>query len=35
VHEPDQNVNSTVDVEVRYLEGEAVGVEFVGGEAKK
>ena len=37
VHEPKQNVNSTVDVEVRYRDGEAVGVEFVGGEgvAKK
>jgi hypothetical protein len=35
VHEPQQNVNSTVDVEVRYIEGQAVGVEFVGGEAKE
>src|SRR5437588_7209760 len=35
VHEPNQNVNSTVDVEVRYSEGQAVGVEFVGGEAQK
>jgi hypothetical protein len=35
VHEPKQNVNSTVDVEVRYSEGQAVGVEFVGGEAEK
>ncbi|MFL6299813.1 MAG: PilZ domain-containing protein [Terriglobales bacterium] len=35
VHEPKQNVNSTVDVEVRYREGAAVGVEFVGGEAVK
>jgi len=35
VHEPKQNVNSTVDVEVRYREGEAVGVEFVGGEGPK
>jgi len=35
VHEPKQNVNSTVDVEVRYSEGQAVGVEFVGGEEKK
>ncbi len=35
VHEPKQNVNSTVDVEVRYREGQAVGVEFVGGEEKK
>lgn len=35
VHEPKQNVNSTVDVEVRYREGQAVGVEFVGGEATK
>jgi len=35
VHEPKQNVNSTVDVEVRYKEGEASGVEFVGGEAAK
>ena len=35
VHEPKQNVNSTVDVEVRYSEGRAVGVEFVGGEEKK
>jgi hypothetical protein len=34
VHEPKQNVNSTVDVEVRYIEGQAVGVEFVGGEDK-
>lgn len=33
VHEPNQNVNSTVDVEVRYRDGEAIGVEFVGGEA--
>jgi hypothetical protein len=35
VHEPKQNINSMVDVEVRYRDGEAVGVEFVGGEAKK
>jgi hypothetical protein len=35
VHEPKQNINSTVDVEVRYREGQAVGVEFVGGEAKE
>lgn len=35
VHEPKQNVNSTVDVEVRYRDGEAIGVEFVGGEAAK
>ena len=35
VHEPKQNVNSTVDVEVRYREGQAVGVEFVGGEDTK
>src|SRR3954452_13650839 len=35
VHEPNQNVNSTVDVEVRYRQGEAVGVEFVGAEKKK
>jgi hypothetical protein len=35
VHEPKQNVNSVVDVEVRYIEGQAVGVEFVGGEEKK
>src|SRR5436190_22711283 len=35
VHEPQQNVNSTVDVEVRYREGQAVGVEFVGGEGKE
>jgi len=35
VHEPKQNVNSTVDVEVRYIDGQAVGVEFVGGEEKK
>ena|SRR5438067_7438875 len=35
VHEPQQNVNSTVDVEVRYREGQAVGVEFVGGEPKQ
>ena len=35
MHEPKQNVNSTVDVEVRYSEGQAVGVEFVGGEAKQ
>jgi len=35
VHEPNQNVNSTVDVEVRYRDGEAIGVEFIGGEAAK
>ena len=35
VHEPAQNVNSMVDVEVRYQDGQAVGVEFVGGEEKK
>jgi hypothetical protein len=35
VHEPKQNVNSTVDVEVRYRDGEAIGVEFIGGEAAK
>jgi hypothetical protein len=35
VHEPKQNVNSTVDVVVRYREGEAIGVEFVGGEPTK
>jgi hypothetical protein len=35
VHEPNQNVNSTVDVVVRYKEGEAIGVEFVGGEPAK
>ena len=35
VHEPNQNVNSTVDVEVRYRDGEAIGVEFVGGEGSK
>jgi PilZ domain-containing protein len=35
VHEPKQNVNSTVDVEVRYRDGEAIGVEFIGGESKK
>ena len=35
VHEPKQNVSSTVDVEVRYREGQAVGVEFVGGEEKR
>jgi len=31
VHEPSSNTRSTVDVEVKYREGVAVGVEFIGG----